>query len=115
MSLIHRNNNRPSTGTRVVLASAIFVASALSVLGQSAENLKTIVPVHIDVSTGNITVGSKPYPGKNPGVHLLALKRQPNHSHLDAPDLVQDGTFTNAASANQFLQNVLSSHSGLRS
>ena len=77
--------------------------------------MKTIVPVHLDASTGAITVGKTVYPITNPGapgagMHLLALKRQPNRNHLDAPDVIKDGTFMNAALANQFLlQNVLSS------
>jgi hypothetical protein len=108
MSVIHRNNNRLHIAVGAMLAFTIFTAGAPSALGQSAEPLKTIIPVHIDVSTGNITVGSKTYNGVNSGMHLLALKRQPNRQSLDTPTLVQDGTFTNANSANQFLQNVLS-------
>ncbi len=75
----------------------------------SAEPLQTIIPVHFDPSTGSITVGSTVYPGTNPGLHLLALKRQPDSSHLDAPDLVRDQIFLDATSANQFLQDVLAS------
>jgi hypothetical protein len=39
---------------------------------------------------------------------MLALKRQPNNAHLDAPDLIANQTFTDSGSANQFLQSVLS-------
>jgi hypothetical protein len=105
----HANNGtRTRRAATAALVSTIWVAGALSASGQSAEPLKTVVPVHIDVSKGDITVGPKTYSGQNPGMHLLALKRRPDPKSLDSPDLVQDGTFNDAASANTFLTNVLS-------
>ncbi|MBV8773180.1 MAG: Ig-like domain repeat protein, partial [Deltaproteobacteria bacterium] len=82
----------------------------------SAEPLHTVIPVHLDVGNGsislgcvaNLTTGCKVYPGANPGMHLLAFSRQPDLNHLDQPDLIQDGTFRDASSANQFLTDVLS-------
>lgn len=91
----------------LAFAVALYIASAQSTQAQSAEPLKTVVPVQLDVSTGSITVGSTVYPGGNPGVHLLALKRQPDINQLDTPDLIRDETVTDATSANDFLQNVL--------
>lgn len=76
----------------------------------SAEPLKTVIPVHLDASAGGITVGSKVYPGANPGMHLLAFSRQPDFKHLDAPDLIKDETFHDASSANQFLENILAAN-----
>ena len=61
----------------------------------STEPLQTIIPVRLNASTGDITVGSTTYKGANPGFHVLALSRQPNK--LDAPDLVWDKTYTNGA------------------
>jgi hypothetical protein len=72
-----------------------------------AEPLKTVIPVFLNVATGDITVGTTTYPGGNPGVHLLALNRKPDNNHLDSPDLVGNQTFTDAGSANTFLQNAL--------
>lgn len=74
------------------------------------EPLKTVIPVHLDASTGAITVGSTVYKGASAGMHLLAFKRSPDESHLDAPDVIQNGdaTFHDASSANQFLENILS-------
>ena len=98
--------------------SNVFAVACLSVLcahgySQSTQNtqepLKTVVPVRLDVVTGSITVGGTEYPGANPGVNIVALKRQPNSQHLDAPDLVGNQTFTDAGSANSFLQNILNS------
>jgi hypothetical protein len=71
------------------------------------EPLKTVVRVSLDAATGTISVGSNQYQGANPGVNIVALKRQPDSSHLDTPDLVGNGTFTDATSANAFLQNIL--------
>ncbi len=90
------------------LALALCSALAPFAYSQSAEPLKTVIPVNLDATTGNITVGATVYPGGNPGFHMLALKRQPNASHLDAPDLIANQTFTESGAANQFLQPVLS-------
>jgi hypothetical protein len=73
----------------------------------SAEPLQRVIPVHLDAGTGNIMLGSTVYKGANPGMHLLAFSRQPDSKHLDAPDVIQDGTFHDASSANQFLTNNL--------
>ncbi|HMF74570.1 MAG TPA: hypothetical protein VK604_02805, partial [Bryobacteraceae bacterium] len=86
---------------------ALVFLSAGTAHAQSSEPLKTVIPVHFDTATGNITVGSTVYRGTNPGFHLLTLKRQPDNAHLDAPDLIQDQTFLNSSSANQFLQTIL--------
>jgi hypothetical protein len=67
---------------------------------------RTIIPVHFNATTGDITVGSKTYCGANPGFHLLALQRQPDKSHLDAPDMVLDQNYTDAASLTGALQRI---------
>ncbi len=96
----------------LALALALCFVLTHSVCAQSlAEPLKTVVPVHLNVATGDITVGSTVYPGGNPGLHMLALNRLPDTSHLDSPDLIADQTFTDATSANDFLQKVLSNDS----
>jgi hypothetical protein len=70
VSLTNRNHNKP-TGPSAVLALTFCLACAHSALGQSANPnpLRTVVPVHLDGSNGNITVGSKVYMGRNPGMH----------------------------------------------
>jgi len=92
------------------MTCAAFLTGVPAAWGQSTDPVRRVVPVHIDVATGGITVGNTVYPGKSPGMHLLALKRQPNQSHPDTPDLIQDATFLDAASANQFLADVLSTN-----
>jgi hypothetical protein len=96
VSFSYRENNRARFGgTGAVLAFILCLAgSAFSAFGQSTEPLKTIIPVHIDGGNGNITVGTKTfYGGVAAGAHLLTLKRQPNSSHLDAPDVINDVAF----------------------
>jgi hypothetical protein len=89
------------------IALALCLACVQSASAQSAEPLQTVIPVSLDVAGGNITVGSTVYtPSQNPGLHMVALKRQPG-SNLAAPDLIANQTFTDASSANQFLENVL--------
>lgn len=106
-----------------VLGFALWLGgTAPSVFGQSAcpqpaqaaasDPIRTIIPVHLDLSTGDITVGSKTYCGQNPGFHLLALKRQPNLSQLDTPDLVLDQNYTDASSVTSTLQQLLNSDGG---
>ncbi|MBV9268435.1 MAG: DUF3824 domain-containing protein, partial [Acidobacteriaceae bacterium] len=73
----------------------------------ATDPLHTIIPVHFDASTGDITVGSKTYCGANPGFHLLALQRQPDINNLDAPDMLWDQTYTDAASVNNALKQIL--------
>lgn len=53
--------------------------------------------------------GQTVYPGANPGLHMVALKRQPDNSSPDAPVLIPGGdkVFTEPSAAKQFLQNVL--------
>ncbi|MGA8597666.1 MAG: hypothetical protein WB676_23375 [Bryobacteraceae bacterium] len=95
-------------------AIACFFVLATRAYPQSTQNteepLKAVVRVQLDVASGDITVGATTYPGGNPGMHLLALKRLPDSSHLDKPDLVDNGTFTDATSANAFLESVLGSN-----
>jgi hypothetical protein len=73
---------------------------------QPTEPTHKVIPVHLDPVTGNIQVGRTTYSGANPGMHLLALKRQPDPNQPDAPDVVEDQVVTDKNSANQFLQNV---------
>jgi hypothetical protein len=100
------------------MAFTLFLAGgALSAFGQAtnqsitdppapAEPVQTLIPVHLDPATGDIKVGRTTYHGGNPGLHLLALKRQVN-AGSDTPDLIRDQTFTDASSANQFLLDVI--------
>ncbi len=98
-----------------------FAASAYSTFGQTSaapatdppiptEPLHTVIPVHLDPATGDIKVGRTTYHGTNPGLHMLALKRQQGQA-LDTADLIQDQVFTDANSVNSFLQNVLAKNS----
>ena len=92
---------------RLLTITSCFAFTHAASAQSTAEPLKTVVPVLLNVATGSITVGSTVYPGGSPGLHLLALSRQPDTSHLDAPDYINSQTFTDASSANEFLQNVL--------
>ena len=56
---------------------------------QPGEPLHTIMRVHLDTSTGNISVGRPACTGANPGMYLLALHRKQSSSHTDAPDVIQ--------------------------
>jgi hypothetical protein len=112
-----RAAKRICKGTTAVLALALWLSgTAHSAFGQSTcqqpnpvptDPMHTIIPVHFNASTGDITVGSKTYCGANPGFHLLALLRQPDNSHLDAPDTVLDQNYTDAASVASALQTIL--------
>jgi hypothetical protein len=110
-------SKRMGKSVTAALAFTLYLAAAApSAFGQSTcpqpvappatDPLHTTIPVHFDASTGDITVGSKTYCGQNPGFHLLALQRQPDSSHLDAPDMLLDQTYTDAASANSALQQI---------
>lgn len=95
---------------KFVLSALAFLSLwAESLLAQSAEPLKKVIPVSLNATTGIITVGGTVYAGANPGMHMVAFKRQPNPAHLDAPDLIGNQTFTNSDAASQFLQSTLSS------
>ncbi len=109
MTFSYRKNHRPGFGAAAaVLAFTLCLAgTALSAFGQSTEPLKVIIPVHIDGSTGNITVGTKTYNGAANTLHLLALQRQPNGSHLDAPDLIADQSLSSLQDENTFFSNIL--------
>lgn len=99
-----------------MLAFTLYFAAAIHpVFGQTTdqavpgEPLHTVIPVHLDPASGDIKVGRTTYHGANPGLHLLALKRQPDADPTlwDTADLVEDQVFTDATSANAFLQSVL--------
>jgi hypothetical protein len=64
--------------------------------------MRTVVPVHLDATTGDIKIGNTTYSGAPNSMHMLALKRQPNRSHLDAPDVIGHNTYTSADDANGF-------------
>jgi len=95
------SNIRGRTGrvSTTLFAAFVCLFNAHPSPGQttSTEPLQTIIPVRLDASTGDISVGSTTYKGANPGFHVLALSRQPNK--LDAPDLVWDKTYTNGTDA----------------
>lgn len=112
-----------SKAVKAVLIFTLLLASgASSAFGQAGcaqpdptpatDPLHTIVPVHLDASNGNITVGTTTYCGQNPGFHILALSRQPDPKHLDAPDLILDQTYTDAASVTGALKQVLNTLGG---
>ena len=93
---------------KAILFVVIFALLHTLVLrAQSAEPVKMVVPVTIDAQVGSITVGGTVYPGANPGMQMLVLSRQPKTSSLGSPTLIGNQTFTDAASADQFLQSVL--------
>ena len=83
----------------IALALCLACVQSAYAQSQSAEPLQTVIPVSLDVASGNITVGSTVYtPSQNPGLHMVALKRQPG-SNLAAPDLIANQAFTDASSA----------------
>jgi hypothetical protein len=94
----------------LISAVALCAAFVPRITAQSSEPLKTVVPVNLDASTGNISIGNTTYPGTNPGLNILALVRQPDINNPGVPKLIQQQTFTDPGSANEFLQNVLSNH-----
>jgi hypothetical protein len=67
------------------------------------------IPIHLDPTSGDIQVGRTTYPGANPGMHLLALKRQPqvDPTQQDTVELISDHVFTDKGAANQFLTTTL--------
>lgn len=73
---------------------------------QSTDPLRTIIPVNFDPASGGITIGSTLYKGANPGLHLLAINREQDPGHLDAPDILLDETYTDAASVMSALQTI---------
>ena len=122
MSLSHRDNHRRAfKGRTAVLAFTLYLATiAHSAWGQTAdppttdpaitgEPLHTVIPVHLDPASGDIKVGRTTYHGANPGLHLLALKRQPDQDPglWDTADVIEDQVFVDPNAANAFLQNVL--------
>lgn len=78
------------TVTAVFALALCLAVAAPAAFGQSAcpqppspapdDPVPTVFPVHLDASTGDITVGSTTYCGENPGFHLVALQRQPTSS-----------------------------------
>lgn len=90
-----------------VALAACLAGAAPALFGQSTDPLQTIVPVHLDGAPGDIQVGATTYKGGNPGFHVLALKRQPNSSHLDAPDLISDKTYPDTSSVTSALDAIL--------
>ncbi len=110
-------DRKHKAATAVLTFTLYLAANAHSALGQTSvpaqptEPTHKVIPVHLDATTGDIQVGRTTYSGANPGLHLLALKRQPDSDQQDTADLIEDQTFTDANSANQFLQNVLANTS----
>ena len=105
MSFSHQTT--ANGGATALLALTFCVAGAHLALAQSRDPIRTVVPILIDTTTGNITVGSTTYQGRNPGMNMVALKRQPG-TNPELPDLVnQPMVVTDSNSANSFLQNVL--------
>ncbi len=112
------------TVTAVFALALCLAAAAPAAFGQSAcpqppspasdDPVQTVFPIHLDPSTGDITVGSTTYCGENPGFHLLALQRQPNiiNGHLNPPLKVLDQTYTDAASVNNALKQIQTTSGG---
>ena len=72
----------------------------------SSEPLHTMIPVHIDATTGDIKVGRTTYHGAPDTLHVLALKRDPNPSNLGAVDLIGDRLTTNPNAYADFLLSI---------
>lgn len=93
MNSTHQKISKRTGRVQTTLLVILFgLAAARSTPAQSTDPLRTIIPVHFDASTGAITVGSNTYTGNSttPGFHLLALRRTPDSSHLDSPDVIVD-------------------------
>ena len=118
----HRHRKLTNSATALFTFAICLSSTTLPALAQAVhppttdprsptEPTHTVVPVHLDPATGDIKIGRTNYPGANPGLHLLALQRQPDSRPAGSPDspvLISDEVVTSAASANQFLQTVLS-------
>jgi hypothetical protein len=123
LQLNRRLRDRIYQAATAVFAFALCWAAAAPIaFGQSAcpqppspvstDPQQTIIPVHLDASTGNITVGSTTYCGQNPGFHLLALQRQPNivNKQLKPPLMVWDQTYTDGQSVANDLSKILTTY-----
>lgn len=75
---------------------------------QPTEPVHKVIPLHLDPATGDIQVGRTTYPGRNNGLHVLALERQPPPSlnQQDSPEVIDNQIFTDQTSANNFLTGV---------
>lgn len=98
-----------TAGCGIALGALILSLFATQkVCAQSSEPLKVVVPVTVDAQNGGITVGKTKYsPSATPGMQVIVLNRQPDITNPGSPVLIGNRTFTDAASANQFLESVL--------
>lgn len=74
-----------------------------------SELVHSVVPVHIDQSSGDISVCETTYRGGGNGLHLLALKRKggiDNNGNPLPPVLVSGRVVTNTSAAGEFFAKV---------
>jgi len=88
----------------------VFAHCAYAQSQSTTQPVQRVIPVNIDATTGNITVGTTVYAGANPGMNMVALTRSPSSPGVISPISSQSNqTFADGSSANEFLQNVLTS------
>lgn len=73
-----------------------------------SEPMHTVIPLHLDTTTGDIKVGRTTYHGVPNTLHILVLSRNPstNPNNLDAVDLVADGVFNNPSAFADFVSRI---------
>jgi hypothetical protein len=119
-ALSRNPGKKGATSPFALLALTLYLAGiAHSAFGQTCpqpaaapatDPTRNIVAVHLNASTGDITVGSTTYCGQNPGFHLLALQRQPDTKNPATPIILLNQSYTDSASANSALQQLLSTY-----
>lgn len=109
---VFRGNVRPTVAALLTLALCLSVNTSsafgqTTVPGNPADPTRTIIALHLDATTGAITVGNTTFPGQT-GMHVLALRRQPQLPPLpqDMPAVIEDSVFTDAGSLTQFLDGL---------
>lgn len=112
-------DGKHEAGKALITFTLCLAAIASSAFGQTTnprpptEPVHKAIPVHLDPTSGDIQVGRTTYSGANPGLHLLALKRQPqlDPNQQDTVDVISDQVFTDKTAANQFLTTTLANTS----
>lgn len=101
-----------------ILASAVLcIASVFPSHGQTTPTTptrptRTLIPVSLNATTGDITIGATLYKGAVGGFHIVAISRQPNRNNLESATLIFDTIFKDSASVNTALTNLKTSNPG---
>ncbi len=103
--------------TTLLASAALCLASVFPSPGQTAPTTptrptRTIIPVNLNATTGDITLGATTYKGANPGFHIVAISRQPDRNNPESPTLIFDTIFKDSASVNTALKNLKTTNPG---